>query len=332
MSGEKRGEEEEALKTVELENGLRLVPRVKVNLTVYPSTPLSLNHPIDEWKMKRALIDFLHSSHSLTLPDDDLQITRINKRKRHHHHHSNPATAAVAAATLRVWDLPSHEFRRRLAHDLDGIELNLQGATFRLAASVPASDDFAAVKKEWEEHSAFRSRREPDTVVLRGVPSRWFAEPRVSSKPSMLVTHTIFSAFGKIRNLNVAEDDDFGKDTSEDSGDLVSGLYCKIVVQFEKYRDFHDALRALCGRSMQKEGSRLKADYEVSWDRDGFFRNSRNQIQEKNNMASTRASDHYKSEAPRRQAYNSRHSPDNARPRRVNPSLGRGIIFGDQPY
>ncbi|RZB58341.1 hypothetical protein D0Y65_046793, partial [Glycine soja] len=78
-------------------------------------------------------------------------------------------------------------------------------------------------------------------------------------------------------NLNVAEDDDFGKDANEDSGDLVSGLYCKIVVQFEKYRDSHDALKVVCGRSLQKQGSRLKADYEVCWDRDGFFRNSRNQ-------------------------------------------------------
>ncbi|MCH95672.1 A-kinase anchor protein 17A-like, partial [Trifolium medium] len=52
-------------------------------------------------------------------------------------------------------------------------------------------------------------------------------------------------------NLNVAEDDS-GKDANEDSGNLVSGLYCKIVVQFEKYKDFHDALRVLCGRSLQK--------------------------------------------------------------------------------
>lgn len=47
-----------------------------------------------------------------------------------------------------------------------------------------------------------RVRREPDTIILRGVPSRWFAEPRVSSKPSMLVTHTIFSTFGKIRYMH----------------------------------------------------------------------------------------------------------------------------------
>lgn len=66
----------------------------------------------------------------------------------------------------------------------------------------------------------------------------------------------------------------------------------------------------------EQQGSRLKADYEVSWDKDGFFQNSRNQTQEKNNMVSTIAADHYRSEAPRRQAYNTRHSPDKVRPRR----------------
>ncbi|KOM48942.1 hypothetical protein LR48_Vigan07g264600 [Vigna angularis] len=286
MSEEKRKEEEEeGLKTLEIENGLRLVPRVKLNLVIYPSTPLTLSHPIDEWKTKRALIEFLHTtSLSLTLPEEDLHLTRhknLKKRKR-----DDP----VAAGTLRVWDLSSLptetrflEWRNRLVENLNGVELNLEGVKFKLAVTLPVSDDFDRMKKDWEEHSASRSRREPDTVVLRGVPSRWFAEPRVSSKPSMLVTHTIFSTFGKIRNLNVTEDNEFGKDENEDSGDLVSGLYCKIVVQFDKYKDCHDAMRVLCGRSMQKEGSRLKADYEVSWDKVEFFRNSRNESREKKN-------------------------------------------------
>lgn len=38
---------------------------------------------------------------------------------------------------------------------------------------------------------------------------------------------------------------------------LVSGLNCKIVVQFEKYKDFYNALKVLCGRSMQKVGNRF---------------------------------------------------------------------------
>jgi hypothetical protein len=41
----------------------------------------------------------------------------------------------------------------------------------------------------------------PTTLTLKGVPSRWFAEPRVSSKASVLVTHTIFSKFGEIRSF-----------------------------------------------------------------------------------------------------------------------------------
>ncbi|KAK7291056.1 hypothetical protein RIF29_05919 [Crotalaria pallida] len=319
---------------LEIDNGLTLVPRVKLNLTIYPSTPQTLTNPIDEWKMKRALLDFLHSSshrnNSLSLPDEDLTVKRLRdlkKRKR-----EDP----VAAGTLHIWDLGFLEkgleggsveerlleWRKGLVEKMDGIELNLEGVRFRLEVSVPVSDDFEGMKKSWEEFYAFqnrgysRVRREPDTIILRGVPSRWFAEPRVSSKPSMLVTHTIFSTFGKIRNLNVAEDDDLGKDANEDSGDLVSGLYCKIVVQFEKHRDFQYALRVLCSRSLQKQGSRMKADYEVSWDKDGFFWNSRNQTQEKNNKVSAVAADHYRSEAPRRQAYSSRPSPDNVRPRR----------------
>ncbi|XP_004498993.1 uncharacterized protein [Cicer arietinum] len=309
--------------TLQIDKDLTLLPRIKLNLTVHPSTPSSLTTPIDEWKMKLSILDFLHTSLSISLPEQNLLFKRFNKdlkkRKR-----EDP----VVCGTLHIWDLSFltdlndvAEWRNRLVDKMNGIELNLQGVRFTLSVAVPHSDHFESMKKNWEEFYAFQNlnrsfRREPDTIVISNVPSRWFAEPRVSSKPSMLVTHTIFSKFGKIRNLNVAEDDYSGKDANEDSGDLVSGLYCKIVVQFEKYQDFHDALRVLCGRSLQKQGSRLKADYEVTWDKDGFFRNPRNQTQEKNSMISTNSADHYRSEAPRRQVYNSRHSPDKVRPRR----------------
>ncbi|CAF1836283.1 unnamed protein product [Brassica oleracea] len=93
-------------------------------------------------------------------------------------------------------------------------------------------------------------RSEADTMI-----------PRVSSKLSMLVSHTIFSTFGKIRNENDGLFSAVFMDADEYSGDLVSGLYCKIVVQFEKYNDFVNAMKAFCGRSMKKEGTRLKADY-----------------------------------------------------------------------
>ncbi|KAG4934312.1 hypothetical protein JHK84_048556 [Glycine max] len=42
-------------------------------------------------------------------------------------------------------------------------------------------------------------------------------------------------------------------------------------------------------------------------------------------MVSTRAADHCRSEAPTRQAYNSRHSPDNVRPRRFKALIATCI-------
>lgn len=84
----------------------------------------------------------------------------------------------------------------------------------------------------------------------------------------------------------------------------------------------------------EQQGSRLKADYVVTWDKDEFFRNSRNQTQEKNNAISTTASDHYRSEAPRRQVYNSHHSPDKVRSRRFRVRFWyvKGYIFSRVLY
>ncbi|KAF5796985.1 hypothetical protein HanRHA438_Chr08g0370351 [Helianthus annuus] len=303
--------------TLNLESGLSLVPRLKLNLSVHRAD--ASVKPLDEWQLKTSLIDFLKSSFSISVPEDDLilgKLKDLKKRKR-----EDP----VARGTLFVRELgflvdkvePEEvevvekkvcEWKKKVVGKLDGIELSLVGVRFKLSVEVPKSDDFEVMRKEWEEVeeevSAFDAgrhrgyargrKREPDTIVLRGVPSRWFAETRVSSKPSMLVTHTIFSALGKIRNLDVAEDDGSDKDADED---IVRGLQCKIVVRFEDHREFSKALKVLCGRSLEKQGSRLKADYEVSWDKDGIFRNARSQNEE--NSRST----------PKVAAYNDRSEP-----------------------
>ncbi|KAM7518419.1 hypothetical protein LguiB_017381 [Lonicera macranthoides] len=323
--------------TLELDSGLSLTSRIKLNLTIHRSE--NSVKPIDEWQLKQSLINFLKSNFSITVPEEDVEIRKfkdLKKRKR-----EDP----VAHGTLFIRDLeflskPSKygggveegeevlekryfEWRKSVVDKMDGIELSIVGVRFKLSVGVPECDDVEVMRKEWEELEAFGSRgysrggrRQPDTVIVRGVPSRWFAEPRVSSKPSMLVTHTIFSAFGKIRNLDVAEDDDKTKQPDEDGGDIVPGLQCKIVVRFEKYKDFYNALKVLCGRSLQKQGSRLKADYEATWDKDGFFENSRSQTEENSRWKPTMGAGNYRSNAPRHQSHHSRYSPDNERPKR----------------
>ncbi|KAL2895001.1 A-kinase anchor protein 17B [Bienertia sinuspersici] len=307
-------------KQVQLTNDLTLIPRIKFTLTIYRAD--ASVSPLDEWKLKKSLINFLKSSfsHPISIPEDDLIIRRfkdLKKRKR-----EDP----VAIVTLFIRDLgfvekirgfededgvlekKFLEWRKVLLEKMDGIEINLEGVRFRVSATLPISDDFQSMMKEWQEFYAFGpgsysrgSKKEPDTIILRSLPSRWFAEPRVSSKPSMLVTHTIFSAFGKIRNLNVAEDDDLGKDADDE--DMISGLQCRIFIQFEQYKDFSSALKVLCSRSLQKEGSRMKADYEVSWDKDGFFESGKHHTQERINQFGP---GQYRNEGTRHSSYSSR--------------------------
>lgn len=64
-------------------------------------------------------------------------------------------------------------------------------------------------------------------------------------------------------------DDDFGKDGNGDGEDIISGLHCKITVQFESHRDFYNALKVLSGRSLQKVGNCLSVKdlfyNQVNW-------------------------------------------------------------------
>ncbi|CAH9144918.1 unnamed protein product [Cuscuta epithymum] len=313
--------------TVELESGLSLVPRVKLILTV--SRADHSVSPLDEWKLKRSLIDYLKNTHSVSVQEEDLQVRRfkdLNKRKR---------DEPVARGSFCIRDLgflakllssktekddvnafqkKFREWRRGIVEGMDGMDVNIEGTKFKLSVVLPASDDFEAMKKEWEEIAAFGGRGyqkdsgiQPDTIVLRGLPSRWFAETRVSPKPSVLVSHTIFSMFGEIRNLDVAEDNNIGKDVGGDEGNFISGLQCKIVVRFEKHRDFCNALNALSGRSLQKLGSRLIADYDVTWDKDGYFRNARNQTGVRDRLGLASESWSERVEAPRSRSYNYSH-------------------------
>lgn len=157
--------------TLEIENGLTLVPRVKLNLTVFPSETSSVTKPIDEWQLKRALIDFLKTSFHvpITVPEEDLRIKRfkdLNKRKR---------VDPVAEGTIIIRDL---EFLNRKNEEddlevleknfldrrssffekMDGIELNLEGFKYRLGVAIPVTDDFQGMRKDWEDFYAFGNR------------------------------------------------------------------------------------------------------------------------------------------------------------------------------
>lgn len=270
-----------------LDYNLSLIPRLKILLS-FTRSDIFLK-PIDEWQLRLSLTNLLRDSLAITVSDGDITVEKfkdLKKRKR---------VEPVASGVVYLWDLSKvergmreetrslnerfEEWKNYVVGKLDGVELNVEGLKLRISAEVPAEDEFQKMKMSWEEFYAARSRgygmrnmmQRPDTLILEGIPSRWFSEPRVSSKVSILVTHSIFSKFGKIRDLDVVGSNDLGKAVQDIGKDITSALHCKVWVQYERYDSFYNAVKAFCGRSMQKEGSRLKANYRIDWDKEGYF-------------------------------------------------------------
>ncbi|XP_028121534.1 uncharacterized protein LOC114318774 [Camellia sinensis] len=133
--------------------------------------------PLDEWQLKRSFTDFLKSSFSLTVPEDNIVVCRFKDLKK------CKRDDPVAHGALFIRDLgflskfsrseilhgidreddvkelekKFLDWRRSVVGKTDGIELNLEGVKFRLTASVPESDDFG-MRKEREELYAFFNR------------------------------------------------------------------------------------------------------------------------------------------------------------------------------
>ncbi|MQL70203.1 hypothetical protein Taro_002514 [Colocasia esculenta] len=281
--------------------GLSLSPHLKLLLTFFRTDPSV--RPVDEWQLRRALLGFLREPLALSVPEEDLLVHKrpdLHKRKREE---------PVASGTLFVRDLgflkknddkykgsvvggqgseegedveglrkKFLEWRDGFVGRLDGIELNLEGVKFRLGVEMPPSEDFDRLKKSWEDFYANQSsanRKQQLKIFDRSVEISWGKGILLGGssidRTRLWSLACLPDGLQSRGNLNVACNDDPSK-KEENKGDILSGLHCKVWVQFENYDDFCTATRVLCGRSMQKEGSRLKADYEVSWDRDGFFR------------------------------------------------------------
>lgn len=60
----------------------------------------------------------------------------------------------------------------------------------------------------------------------------------------------------------------------------------------------------------------MSADYELTWDKDGFFRNTRSQNQDKSSKMQEPAAVRYRSESPRREPHVSEFTSNNTRRKR----------------
>lgn len=70
-----------------------------------------------------------------------------------------------------------------------------------------------------------------------------------------------------------------------------------------------------------QQGSRLRADYEVTWDKDGFFQSSRSQVDERKRWAPATGAGNNRNEHSSRGSQVSGLNSDDSRRRRFKVSL-----------
>jgi arginine/serine-rich splicing factor 17 len=152
-----------------LPSDLSLARRLKLLLS-FSRADLSVS-PVDEWQLKSALLAFLRNpplSLSL-LQDSDLSVSRLpdlQKRRREDPVSSGVLYVRDLSFLSRKGDGEAEEitqeqeeekylqWRSSLVEKLAGIELNLKGVVYQMSVEIPASDDFKAMKKSWEDFYA----------------------------------------------------------------------------------------------------------------------------------------------------------------------------------
>lgn len=191
--------------SLELENGLTLAPRVKLSFTVYPTSP-SVTKPVDEWKVKLTLIDFLQTSLSVavTVPEEDLEIRPLGdlkKRKREDpmaqgslfirdlgflNHSTRYSNVEEEEEDVKVLEKKFLDWRKYIVEKMDGMELNLEGVKYKLNVVVPVSDDFEAMRKAWEEFYAFGNRGSWLLIVFKRVLRVFYFDMQISVRVKLI--------------------------------------------------------------------------------------------------------------------------------------------------
>eukprot|EP00899_Mesostigma_viride_P012007 jgi/Mesvir1/20807/Mv07909-RA.1 len=284
--------------STQLPHGLTLETCVHLSLTLVRSQKEV--KAVDEWDVRAMLAKSLNKAgYTIKSQEDDIEMTKRTSGRG-----GLTRDDVVAVASIRIWG--DEALGASLRSKLHGIEVQVGGSRLRCEASIDEGITMADMKKKWEKAYGLGSvgyKKElpgerPDTLLVRNVPSRWLSEPAVSSNASLIVTHTVFSTFGEIRNLEMfgeghtpraefpAQPPAGGSGPASGANPrgaaaaavvaaagapLTSKLSCDVCVQYSKHEEFKAAATAFVGHVLRKEGAPLVVRPACDVELGGYF-------------------------------------------------------------
>lgn len=185
-------------------------------------------------------------------------------------------------------ELESAKSMRKVMLMIDGKSIKLSGFPDMLKVRVKQKEVPHPSKQDWEDFFAERGMEtfederpgeRPDTVHIRGLPSKWFVSRTSDGRPCPRVLTQAFQKFGKVREVGMYE-----PSLSENSkqfssfGPGIRALHFEAFIQFEKYSAFCNAMQSMKGMKLirlEEGGKEGMAIIQADFDH-GSFLSSRN--------------------------------------------------------
>lgn len=136
-------------------------------------------------------------------------------------------------------------------------------------------------ESDWEEFFSEKGARSfehckpgerPDTMIVKGLPVKWFISRSSDSKPCPRILTQAFLKFGVVRQVGIVETQQSNKFSSFGPGS--DSLYFDGYIQYDRYSSFTNAMSSLKGMKilrLEDGGRDAAALISVDFDRGGFL-------------------------------------------------------------
>ena len=139
----------------------------------------------------------------------------------------------------------------------------------------PSAHDWNSFFRESDDLDERNPGERPDTIQMKGLPCKWFADEDSPGKPSEEVLIAVFRRFGKIRCVDIPILDPYRQRLSRGNSEFQtfyfgSHLHFDAFIQYSQYQGFSSAMTALKGMKLMyisEEGRAATANIQVDFDR-----------------------------------------------------------------
>ena len=143
-------------------------------------------------------------------------------------------------------------------------------------AKYPSQHDWDSYYRDAKDLNECNPGERPDTVYIKGLPTKWLSESSTHDSPSEKVVREVFSKFGEIRMVDIPILDPYRHKMTRTGNDFQtfyfgSHLHFDVYIQYMEYQGFVKAMTSLKAMKLiylsQIDGRAAAANIHVDFDK-----------------------------------------------------------------